>query len=124
MLGTQFIPQGTNILISPWLINRDPLLWGPQAGTFNPERWVDAQGRPNNSGGAKSNYAFMTFLHGPRSCIGREFARAELQCLLAAMVSRFEWALDMEEKAVIPAGAITIKPQNGLYLKVKRVGEE
>ncbi|RDA95936.1 hypothetical protein CP533_5897 [Ophiocordyceps camponoti-saundersi (nom. inval.)] len=31
-----------------------------------------------------SNYGFLTFLHGPRSCIGAGFARAELACLVAA----------------------------------------
>lgn len=120
-LGQQPIPKGTNILLSPWLINRSAALWGPEAGEFDPGRWIDEHGRPNNSGGADSNYNFMTFLHGPRSCIGRDFAKAELRCLLAAIVSRFEWTLDMDEKDVIPAGAITIKPQKGLYLKMKTV---
>lgn len=80
-------------------------------------------GKPNYTGGASSNYDFMTFLHGPRSCIGQNFARAELRCLLAAMASRFEWTLDMAVEDVVPGGAITIKPQNGLHLRLKAVGE-
>ena len=35
-------------------------------------------------------YAFATFLHGPRSCIGQGFARAELACLIAAWVEGFD----------------------------------
>ncbi|KAK7930976.1 P450 monooxygenase [Apiospora marii] len=55
------------------------------------------------------------------SCIGKDFAKAELRCILATLAKAFEWRLDMEEKHVVAAGAITIKPQNGLFLKKKPV---
>jgi cytochrome P450 len=116
------IPKGTEILISPWLINRSKELWGADAEVFRPERWID-DGRPNNMGGATSNYDYMTFLHGPRSCIGQNFAKAELRCLVAAMVRKFEWELNMDEKDIIPGGAITIKPTKGLHVKVKLAPE-
>ncbi|KAI9151267.1 Cytochrome P450 monooxygenase PC-21 [Paramyrothecium foliicola] len=117
-LGGHMIPKGTNLLVSPWLNNQSRKQWGPQAQEFDPARWIDARGRPNNSGGAESNYDFLTFLHGPRSCIGKDFAKAELRCILAAVAKGFEWTLDMDEKDVIAAGAITIKPQKGLFLKM------
>ncbi|UNI19411.1 hypothetical protein JDV02_005595 [Purpureocillium takamizusanense] len=89
----QVVPKGTYIVISPWGTNVDRSLWGHDAGEFSPERWLspttaagssDTATATTGSGGAKSNYAFLTFLHGPRSCIGADFARAELACLLAA----------------------------------------
>ncbi|OTA93586.1 hypothetical protein M434DRAFT_395518 [Hypoxylon sp. CO27-5] len=120
-LAGQPIPKGTEILISPWLINRSPALWGPDAAEFQPERWIEKDGRPNNTGGANSNYEFLSFLHGPRACIGQNFAKAELRCLLAALVSRFEWQLDMDEKDVIPGGAITLAPVYGLHVMLKLV---
>lgn len=126
-LGGQYIPKGTEVLISPWLINRSPAQWeveGRPAGMFCPERWIDDDGRPNNHGGASTNYAIQTFSHGPRSCVGQGFAKAELRCLLAAMAIRFDWTLDMDEKDVIPAGAITIRPLNGLHLQVTKVVAE
>ncbi|KAF2100407.1 putative P450 monooxygenase [Rhizodiscina lignyota] len=112
------IPSGTNVIICPWAVNRNPKLWGPDAGEFKPERWID-DGKPNNSGGADSNYSNLTFLHGPRSCIGQNFAKAELRCLLAAFVGAFEWTMIDEEKDIIPAGVVTIKPRNGLHLRLR-----
>ncbi|KAI0152110.1 cytochrome P450 [Hypoxylon sp. NC0597] len=120
-LAGQLIPKGTEILISPWLINRSPAFWGPNAAEFHPERWIEEDGRPNNTGGASSNYEFLSFLHGPRACIGQNFAKAELRCLLAALVARFEWQLDMDEKDVIPGGAITLAPVYGLHVTLKLV---
>ena len=73
----------------------------------------------NNSGGAESNYSQLTFLHGPRSCIGQNFAKAELRCLIAAFVKAFEWEMVNPNEEVIPAGVITIKPKKGLHLRLK-----
>ncbi len=117
-LADQIIPKGVTVVLSMWQMNRSPDLWGPEAGEFRPERWITS-GRPNSNGGANSNYEFLTFLHGPRSCIGQGFAKAEMRCLLASMIRTFSWELAMDDKKVIPRGAITIKPANGLLLKLK-----
>lgn len=117
-IGDQFIPKGTRIIISIWMINRSPDLWGPSAAEFRPERWIEPDGRPNQTGGTSSNYDFMTFLHGPRSCIGQGFAKAEMRCLLAAMVMSFSWELAMDESKIAPRGVITIKPEHGMYLRL------
>ncbi|KAH7151256.1 cytochrome P450 [Fusarium sp. MPI-SDFR-AT-0072] len=118
-IGDQFIPEGTDIMVSIWYINRSEAIWGPDATEFKPERWITDDGKPNQNGGASSNYNFLTFLHGPRSCIGQGFAKAELRCLLATMVRSFEWTLAMDDKLVMPRGVITIKPENGMYLNLK-----
>lgn len=116
-IGDHFIPKGTEIVVSIWMINRSPEFWGPDATEFRPERWI-TDGKPNTNGGADSNYDFLTFLHGPRSCIGQEFARAELRCLLAAMVTTFSWDLKIDESKFVPRGVITMKPQQGMHLKL------
>ncbi|KAK7553582.1 putative P450 monooxygenase [Phyllosticta citricarpa] len=120
-IADQFIPKGTQLILSPWAINRSPRLWGADSETFKPDRWIDANGKANNHGGASSNYCQLTFLHGPRSCIGQRFAQSELRALLASFVGRFEWDLAMPEDQVIPAGVITTKPKHGMKLKVRKV---
>jgi len=127
----QFIPKGTRVIIAPWAINRSTDMWGPDAMTFNPDRWMATGGagaengddvRVTASGGAVSNYAYMTFLHGPRSCIGREFAKAEFACLLASWVGRFSMELHNKEEAdegkVEIKGAITARPAKGMWIKM------
>jgi cytochrome P450 len=58
----QFVPKGTDIILSPFAINMSRELWGEDAEVFNPDRWM-GPGRAN-SGGADSNYSLLTFLHG------------------------------------------------------------
>lgn len=119
-IGDQFVPKGTEMVVSIWQVNRSPDIWGPDAGEFKPERWINADdGKANRHGGAKSNYDFLTFLQGPRSCIGQEFAKAEMRCLLATLVTSFTWDLAMDESKIVPRGVITIKPEHGMYLRMR-----
>ena len=115
----QVIPRGTKIILCPWAVNFSKELWGPDAEEFKPDRWL-APGQAN-SGGAKSNYAFLTFLHGPRSCIGQKFAVAELACLLAAFVGRFEFEMTNPNEEIKIKGGITARPENGMHVNIKVV---
>lgn len=120
------IPKGTRVMLIPWAIQKDKALWGDDAGVFNPDRWMPSEKNPHSAnGGASSNYAMMTFLHGPRSCIGQSFAKAEFACLLAAWIGRFEFELnderEMKEENVVIKGGVTAKPHKGMYLRTKVV---
>jgi cytochrome P450 len=120
-IAGQLLPKGTILIVVPWAINRNPELWGPDSEDFVPDRWIDQNGRTTMNGGADSNYAFLTFLHGPRSCIGERFARAELRALLAALVGSFEFQMADPNEKVIVGGTITSKPMNGMRLKLTPV---
>lgn len=124
----QYIPRGTLLLIPIWAINTDRLLWGPDADEFKPERWLSPeQGGTSSSnaasGGATSNYAFMTFIHGPHSCIGGSFSKAEMACLLATWIGRFSFELQdaslMDSRNMkIPPSPVA-KPEGGLHMRVR-----
>lgn len=128
----QHIPKGTEVLLCPQAINRSPRFWGPDAAVFNPDRWLcagsergaddDDDNKPGAAaalhGGANSPYANLTFLHGPRSCIGERFARAELRCFLAALVLRYRMEVADEKRDVTPVGMVTVRPREGLLLRL------
>ncbi|KAK3705727.1 hypothetical protein LTR37_013170 [Vermiconidia calcicola] len=120
-----FVPKDTTIILAPWAINRSTHLWGADAMEFKPERWLDADGKANNKGGAESSFSYLTFLHGPRSCIGQKFAQAEFECLLAAWAGRFETVFEegsplFEEEPKIKGG-ITMKPKGGIWVQCKEL---
>ena len=115
-IGNTPIPKGTTAHIPPWAINRSRALWGADAAEFNPDRWLEGPNAAN--GGVESPHAFLTFLHGPRSCIGQSFARLEMKCLLAALLTTFRFDVAEPGQKVEIDGFITIKPAGGLRLKV------
>ena len=111
----QHIPKGTAITLVPWATNAATELWGASAAEFMPERWLNPEQTEKN----RSNFSFMTFLHGPRSCIGERFARGELACLVAAWVNAFDTRLADEDFVPQIRGGITVKPMNGLLVKIR-----
>ncbi|KAK2606476.1 hypothetical protein QQS21_003169 [Conoideocrella luteorostrata] len=126
----QVIPKGTPIIICPWAVNMSEELWGADAKEFKPERWLDADGRTNNRGSADSNYSFLTFLHGPRSCIGQRFAQAEFACLVAGWAGSFETRFEdggelaklAKDEAPGIDGGVTARPKGGLWVQLKEIG--
>jgi len=117
----QFVPKGTKIVLAPWAINLNTQLWGADAAEFKPDRWM-APGQAN-AGGAVSNYAFLTFLHGPRSCIGMKFAQAEFAALIAAFVGTWAFELVDPDMEIVIKGGITARPRDGVKVYLNKVGE-
>ena len=115
------IPKGTFFVISPQLINHMEEYWGPDADVFNPDRFM-GHGKAN-TGGATSNHALLTFLNGPRSCIGQGIAKAEMACLLAAMVGGFKFEFKDPDAKLRLRGGPTVSPRDGVIVKLIPVGE-
>ncbi|CAK1355140.1 Cytochrome P450 3A29 [Cercospora beticola] len=121
----EHVPRGTTVILAPAAINTSPQLWGEDAMEFKPERWLNADGKANQRGGADSNYSFLTFLHGPRSCIGQRFSQYELACLLAAWIGRYDTSFEegsaLSKGLLDIKGGITAKPKGGLWTTLEAV---
>ncbi|KAG8167089.1 hypothetical protein KVR01_002778 [Diaporthe batatas] len=117
------IPKGTDFLLVPYAINRHSNFW-ENPHMIVPERWIDKADdgtlRPNKTGGTSTNFAELTFLHGPRACIGRDFAKAELRCAVAGVIGKFEIELHTKEEPRVQ-GVITMKPEGGMYLRFRPI---
>ena len=117
-----FIPKNTTLLLPPWAVNTSTALWGADAAEFRPERWIVPEpANPLSDGSPKSNsnYGYLTFLHGPRSCIGQTFALGEFSCLLAAWVGAFETRLKDEDFVPVIKGEMVAKPKGGIHVCLK-----
>lgn len=111
VLGGYPVPRGMTIMMSQWVVHRDPRLWD-RADEFLPDRWVDGlQGLPK--------YAYFPFGGGPRLCIGNTFAMMETVLVLAAMAQRYRFTL-VEGHPVIPYPTFTLRPQKGIKAVLAR----
>ena len=57
------IPAGTLLILSSYSMNRATHNWGPDAGTWKPQRWL-GDPEAKSMGGSTDRQAFSTFSHG------------------------------------------------------------
>ncbi len=107
------VPPGSVILVTPYLIHRDPRYW-EHPETFEPERFS-----PERSG-ARQRLAYLPFGAGPRACVGAMFAMTEAQMILAVMCRRIFFGLDPDHQLVLEP-RVLLRPQGGMRMSVQRV---
>ncbi|KAF5365917.1 hypothetical protein D9758_006666 [Tetrapyrgos nigripes] len=85
------VPKGTKIVASMHAYNRNQEIFGEDAHTFNPDRWlIPNYVKTGVSWGVYANLA--TFSAGVRSCIGWRFALIELQTFMIELLRNFEFS--------------------------------
>jgi cytochrome P450 len=104
------IPRGANVLLSPWVVLRDPRVW-ESPDEFRPGRFAQS--------GAPPRGAYLPFGDGPRQCVGNRFAEAEIALVLATMLPLVSMSR-VDDKPVRPEGDATLRPKDGLPLVVHR----
>ncbi|KAK1963103.1 cytochrome P450 [Colletotrichum sublineola] len=86
----QYVPPDTIVQAWHWVIYHDPANF-TLPDSFIPERWLDD---PRFAGDKKE--AFQPFAVGPRNCIGRNLAYAEMRLILARFIFNFDLRLGEE----------------------------
>jgi cytochrome P450 len=92
-LAGEFIPGGSTVGINAWVAHRNTTVFGADADTWRPERWleIEEQGR----GGEVDKY-FLSFGLASRTCIGKNISLLEMSKLIPQLVRRFDFELDKE----------------------------
>jgi cytochrome P450 len=102
-IGEYAVPAGTLVLVSPWVMHRDPRFF-ERPGSFEPERWLD------DLESRLPRCVYFPFGAGPRVCIGASFAMMEAVLVAAVLVQRF--SLRPAEGAVELWPTLTLRPRD------------
>jgi cytochrome P450 len=82
----EWLPEGVFVNVHALTVSRSPkFFYDPE--TFHPERWLNVK---ESCFSSDQLNAIQPFGVGPRSCIGRLLAWAEMRLILARLVWRFE----------------------------------
>lgn len=106
------IPIGTQLIVSPWAIHRDPRFF-PRPEAFLPGRWTPEFRKQLPRG------AYSPFGDGPRVCIGQHFAMLEAILILAAIVRRVDLEL-VPGTSLEFAPSVTLRVKRGIRMRVRR----
>lgn len=102
------LPKGTWILPNLDSVLHDTAIWGKDAMSFRPERFIDDEGK------LQFPEQFIPFSIGKRACLGEAMAKMELFLFLSSMLQRFQFLASTP--GILPdlknqtGGVITARP--------------
>jgi len=102
------VRKGQTILVSILAMNRDKSIWGEDAKEFRPERWESIPEAAGSIPGVWGN--MLTFLGGPRACIGFRFTVVEMKALIFTLVRAFEFELAVPSKDIVKKSSVVQRP--------------
>ncbi|CAN6225147.1 unnamed protein product [Urochloa humidicola] len=115
------VRAGETVLVPVYSMGRMESVWGGDCREYRPERWLS-----ESEDGARllfvSSYKFLSFNSGPRSCLGKSIAVAQMMTVAAALVWNFDVEV-AEGHAVEPKLSVVLQMKNRLMVKVKKRGE-
>ncbi|KAF7293313.1 Cytochrome P450 monooxygenase [Mycena chlorophos] len=94
-----YIPAGSKLAYSVFMMHRRKDLWGPDAEEFDPDRFLDDRVKQYL---LKNAFQFLPFNAGPRICLGQQFAYNEMSFMLVRLLQSFT-SFERDEAAFAPA---------------------
>ncbi|RHY96698.1 hypothetical protein DYB37_005711 [Aphanomyces astaci] len=108
-----FVPKGTSVCVLHAAMHRDPTYWS-QPEAFVPERFIPGMAPFEIDLGLRQGRShalhYMPFSIGAKNCIGQRFAMAELQVVVATLLSRYEFAITADADFSNTFNGVSVQP--------------
>lgn len=102
------IPAGTDILIPPYLMHRNPAYW-PDPEKFDPQRFSPDNKKNQHSG------AYLPFAIGPRRCIGDSMAIQEMAVHISRIIQKVYFQL-VPGQTIELEPLVNLRPKQDIFL--------
>ncbi|KAJ5266557.1 hypothetical protein N7478_009365 [Penicillium angulare] len=86
-ISGRFFPAGTVVGVNSWVTHYDEKVF-PNATTFSPERWLEAESEPERM--KDMNQMYMPFGLGSRTCIGKHISILEMSKLIPRLARDYD----------------------------------
>nr|XP_043067632.1 probable cytochrome P450 313a3 [Drosophila bipectinata] len=108
------VPKGVILGIDIFNMHRNRDLWGHDADSFNPDRFLAVDDRQRHP------YAFIPFSKGRRNCIGWKYAQISIKIALARVLRNFTITTTFQYKDLVSVDNIVMKLNKPPLLNFKR----
>ncbi|KAL5385689.1 hypothetical protein PMIN06_008813 [Paraphaeosphaeria minitans] len=86
-----YLPGGTVVGMSAWVVHKDKEVYGEDAHAFRPERWLERDT-------TDMNRCLLTFGAGSRACLGRNMAAQQMSKVIPTLFLNYDMELADPEK--------------------------
>ncbi|KFY28483.1 hypothetical protein V491_00439 [Pseudogymnoascus sp. VKM F-3775] len=88
-IAGHFVPGGTIVGCSAWVLHQNPTIFGADSSQFRPERWLPS-GAADSERIKEMNAALFHFGSGSRTCIGKNISLLEIYKVVPSLLRAFE----------------------------------
>ncbi len=113
MVGDYLITKDTSVLISPYIVHRNPAYW-KNPDVFDPERWETEEVKQMDK------FAYFPFAAGPRMCIGNNFALLEADIILTKVIQQFDFSFIGESEPEMDP-TLTLRVKQGMPMQIQNI---
>lgn len=119
-LNDDLLPDGTFVrknwfvTYHTYAMGRIDSIWGKDCEEFHPERWLE-----NGVIRQENPFRFPVFHAGPRMCLGKDMAYMQMKSIAAAVIERFQVAVQNKEECPENVLSLTLRMKGGLLVGVK-----
>jgi cytochrome P450 len=103
-----FFPGGTVVGVNSWVAHANTEVFGPDAESFRPERWLESTEKASTM-----ERSFLAFGAGSRTCIGKNISLMEISKIVPELIRRFNFTLTDPH--------VEIKMENVWFVKQKNI---
>ena len=115
-----WLPKGSVVIWATWAMGRSKNLWGDDADTFRPERWLISSDEDERSTlKTMSAFAFPVFNGGPRACLGKKMAELLAVHVIACLIWKYEFTEVFDKEPKPGEAPKERKSQNSLTLPME-----
>ncbi|KAL0424439.1 UNVERIFIED_CONTAM: Alkane hydroxylase MAH1 [Sesamum radiatum] len=108
-----FVEPKMKVMFSLYAMGRMESVWGEDCLEFKPERWISDRGSIKH----EPSYKFLAFNAGPRTCLGKEVAFAQVKAVAATLIHNYQVRV-ADGHRVLPNCSIILYIRNGLKVRV------
>lgn len=109
-IGGYHIPKGSAVLISPYLLHRNPAFWS-NPDTFDPSRFAQPDTRPR--------HAYLPFGLGQHRCVGLHLARVIAGHVITQVNARYQLQL-CDGQSLDTTPGITLQHRSPVMMRVEK----
>ncbi|KAI1419611.1 cytochrome P450 [Xylaria sp. FL1777] len=116
VINGYYVPEGTQIGMNFFGLMRSKEIWGPDADTFRPERWLEAdvdQARRMNA------VVDLDFGFGKYQCLGKPIAMMELNKIFVELLRRYDFTI-VNPQSPIKAWSAIFWVADDFWLRITR----
>ncbi|XP_074309978.1 cytochrome P450 86B1-like [Silene latifolia] len=105
------IKGGHRVLYHIYAVGRIESIWGKDCLEYKPERWLK-----DGQFVAENQIKYLVFNAGPRLCVGKKFAYAQMKMVAASVLLRYKVKV-VDGQTIVPKVTTTLYMKDGLLVR-------